>query len=191
MKDIPNFNGYRIDEYGNVYSAWKIVRDKKGRLDSVLSERWNLLKKHIAKNGYFIVALRVRKGKTSGFYIHHLMVDTFLGGKKKGMYVCHNDSNKLNNHVSNLRIDTPTGNMRDAINNGTTMRGERSPLSKLNKEKIAMSRIFYYYFKWSQSAIGRLFNVDQSTISYAINGKTYKQGLEDGLLGAKLIPVKK
>jgi hypothetical protein len=39
-------------------------------------------------------------------YVHDLVLSAFVGPKPKGMEVCHNDGDRLNNNLSNLRYDT-------------------------------------------------------------------------------------
>lgn len=51
--------------------------------------------------------------------IHRLVLAAFVGAPPEGLIGCHNDGNKLNNHVSNLRWDTYSSNMLDAVKHGT------------------------------------------------------------------------
>lgn len=51
--------------------------------------------------------------------VHRVVSDAFLGALPSGMDVCHNDGDRMNNRVVNLRIDTRAGNMQDSIRHGT------------------------------------------------------------------------
>jgi len=86
-----------------------------GRVQSHLTGK--ILKPH-RTGDYLGVALR-RVGRTHSTYIHHLVAFAFIGERPSGMDICHNDGNRKNCRVDNLRYDTRNANMRDAIEQGT------------------------------------------------------------------------
>jgi HNH endonuclease len=49
--------------------------------------------------------------------IHHIVAETWLGPPVKGLVICHNNDNKLDARVVNLRYDTQKENVRDRIRN--------------------------------------------------------------------------
>lgn len=49
--------------------------------------------------------------------VHEIVSETWLGLRPKGMYICHNNDNKLDARVANLRYDTPAANIRDKVRN--------------------------------------------------------------------------
>lgn len=49
--------------------------------------------------------------------VHEIVAETWLGQRQKGMYICHNNDNKIDARVANLRYDTPAANIRDKIRN--------------------------------------------------------------------------
>ncbi len=52
------------------------------------------------------------------------------------MQCCHNDGNVLNNHIDNLRWDTPSNNNRDKIKHGTRQCGEKAGTSKFKEWQV-------------------------------------------------------
>ncbi len=61
-------------------------------------------------------ALRVglyRNGEHKHFLVHRLIWATFGGPLIKGLVICHNDGNWLNNPFCNLRQDTLKKNLLD------------------------------------------------------------------------------
>ncbi len=51
--------------------------------------------------------------------IHALVLETFVGPRPPGMMPCHSDGDPANNRLDNLRWDTMSANMHDAVHHGT------------------------------------------------------------------------
>jgi hypothetical protein len=62
-----------------------------------------------AKNGHRNRIARVNRK------VHHIVLEAFVGPRPEGAVACHTDCDNLNNKVSNLRWDTPTGNVADTL----------------------------------------------------------------------------
>ena len=90
------------DWYGNGKGAYQI---KIGEID------FNKLKLH--KNGYKHILVQIKGFKKKSFFVHQLIATVFLEHKLQGhkLVVDHLDSNKLNNHVDNLKIVTHRQNL--------------------------------------------------------------------------------
>lgn len=81
-----------------------------------------------------------KNGKQEICKPHSLVLKAFVGPRPDGMEGCHNDGNPQNNHISNLRWDTPKSNQADRIAHGTTNRGERCGNAKLTETQIIAIR---------------------------------------------------
>jgi hypothetical protein len=125
---IPGWPEYAISTDGDVMRVVAATGTNPGRL-----LKWQFL-----KNGYAKVSL-CRGAKRREYLVHRLVALTFLGNAD-GMDVCHFDGNKQNNSLSNLRIDTRTGNMADQVRMGKTPRGERSGSNKYTAEQVSELR---------------------------------------------------
>lgn len=51
--------------------------------------------------------------------VHRLVLETFVGPRPEGAEACHNNGDKLDNRLTNLRWDTPGANARDKLAHGT------------------------------------------------------------------------
>jgi hypothetical protein len=133
-KAIPNFNGYSITEDGIVYSSRR--SGSKGGLRAL----------HTDKAGYKRVTL-TKDGKQYNRLVHQLVAETFIGPRQDGLFVCHKDGDKSNNHVSNLYYGTRSDNAKDAVIHGThnflqdgfddlRPSGEGCTWSKLDEDKV-------------------------------------------------------
>jgi hypothetical protein len=96
---------------------------------------------------------------------HKLVLEAFIGKRPQGMEGCHNDGNALNNHLTNLRWDTPKNNHADKVKHGTTNRGERCGTAKLTIDQVReirkddrLQRIIAKEYGIAESMISRIKN---------------------------------
>lgn len=90
--------------------------------------------------GYQIVSL-VRDGKTKNYKVHRLVAEAFLGLPPfEGAMVAHNDGNRSNNNISNLRWASALENQKDRRRHGTWRRGSEISWSKLKEDDIPIIR---------------------------------------------------
>lgn len=104
--DIPWYNWlYAIDEFWNIFSYPKKFN---------FSVDWKILKQCIWTWWYPIVVLH-KDWKQKTFKVAHLIMYTFKWPRPKWLDICHNDSNRLNSKLDNLRYDTKKSNTKDTI----------------------------------------------------------------------------
>lgn len=153
-RNIEDFDGlYQVSSYGNIKNsrtgAYKaLTLDKEGRVYCGL---WKNGKQKIVKP-------------------HRLVLKAFVGECPEGMEGCHNDGNPQNNHISNLRWDTPKNNHADKIRHGTTNRGERCGTAKLTLEQVRAIRLDTRF----QRIIAEEYGVKQNAISRIKNGHRWQ-----------------
>lgn len=105
--------------------------------------------------------------------VHKLVAETFIGPRPPGMHICHNDGNPANNHVSNLRYDTPSGNLNDRRHHGTHPEGERHGRSKLTDANVREIRRRYASGE-SAAVIACDFGVHRSTARRIATGEKWQ-----------------
>lgn len=150
-KDVIGFEGlYEVSNHGQIRS--KITKKiKKQTIDK--------------KTNRFYLGLWVNN-KQKIVKPHRLVLEAFVGKCPNGMEGCHNDGNPFNNHLFNLRWDTPKNNHADKVKHGTTNRGERSASAKLTLEQVNAIRQDIR----TQKEIAKQYGVQQSLISRIKNG---------------------
>lgn len=109
IRPIPGRPSYWVSECGRIYT------EPRPRV------RGGWMKLSIHDGGYPFTMGRVG-GRPVSLYAHRCVALAWIGPQPEGMEVCHNDSNPLNSHASNLRWDTHRGNMADAARLGTVGR---------------------------------------------------------------------
>jgi hypothetical protein len=72
--------------------------------------------------------------------VHQLVAEAFLGPCPQTMEVCHNDGDRANNRLENLRYDTRKANHADKRVHGTLRIGDNCPVSKLTAEQVLAIR---------------------------------------------------
>ena len=85
--------------------------------------------------GYLKIALidGKRKKETN---VHRFVLEAFVGPCPEGMEGCHNNGNRTDNRLENLRWDTKLANQADRRKHGTTPLGEKNCKAKLNEEQV-------------------------------------------------------
>lgn len=154
-KPIPGFKNYGITPNGKVYNF--------------KHKRW--LKPIKQPHGYLKVDLGHRNSK----YIHRLVLETFVGPCLKGLEACHNNGNKSDNRLENLRWDTRQNNNIDKVKHGThnSPKGENHHRAKLKDKYIHAIRMAYAAGV-RQKHLAFIFDVGESEISLIVNRKIWR-----------------
>lgn len=165
-KDIPNFPGYAITDDGRVWSKQRKLPD--GR---TWAGRW--LSPNKQHTGYLTVTL-CRRGEHHQKLVHRLVLETFVGPCPDGMECCHEDGNRSNNKLTNLRWDTKSANTKDAVRHGTAACLRRKGLPGTRGEAHGMSKLTATQVRWirllrkgglRQRELADIFGVKQPQIS--------------------------
>ena len=146
---------YEIDQTGNI---WSLRREKivNGRLFAWAAKK---LTPFVDANGYEYVNLG-DGNSTKKFAVHRLVLISFCGQPGKNMIACHNDGNRLNNNLSNLRWDTPKNNYADSVKHKTNCFGEKNGRTKLTKSQVNEILLS----KEKSTLLCKKYNVASSTI---------------------------
>ena len=173
IKPIPNFPDYLISDTGIVYS--NAERANRGRPKKpVLKSQWLC-------RGYWAVDIQNKSIRRKAF-VHHLVLETFVGHRPKGSQCRHLDGNPLNPVLSNLKWGTRKENQMDRIIHGTDNRGSKHGMSKLTETEVkeirdlaisANKNIRKIDKGGNYKEIANRFNVSPSTIVHIVRGSTW------------------
>lgn len=117
FKPIPEFPKYLIDENGTIYGTKNNI----------------IMKTTLSKSGYEKICLRDGTGKKHLKSVHHLVLsvfnkpeyrrlkDSYVKGQYDYLVVNHIDSNRTNNHISNLEVVTQQENIKHAVEYGNAV----------------------------------------------------------------------
>ena len=155
--EIPNWPEYSINRNCDIRRNKRAFGTRSGKI----------LKWTVMETGYAKVAL-CRNAKRKEYLVHRLMAITFLGDATK-MDVCHFDGNKLNNNLSNLRIDSRKGNMSDQVRLGKDNRGEKCGSNKYKQEIIKEVKTLLNNGE-PVTSLSKKFSIPYNTVTAIKNG---------------------
>lgn len=110
---IPEYENYEVSTHGRIRSY--VSAGGQNNLKMVSKPKCKQLT--IDDRGYFIVGLS-KNSQTRAFSVHKLVLESFIGPCPPNMETRHLDSNRLNNHISNLDYGTLQENTNDRMNGG-------------------------------------------------------------------------
>jgi hypothetical protein len=175
-KPVPGYLGYEASNLGRVRSLDRSIRQAKLRNGAKQrSLKGTILCK---RKGYILKGSKGPKhspyrsvslpGKT--LRVHYVVLLTFVGPRPKGMCVCHNNGDKLDNRLENLRYDTVRSNILDRRTHETDNRGERHGSSKLTEIEVRQIRNgLYNYYRRYIDRMAKRYDVQESCVRLILN----------------------
>ena len=122
---------------------------------------------HVNK-GYLRVTLATKNNKQKSYYMHILVICTYLSDYRKTLTVNHEDGCKLNNRLDNLKWMTYRDNMKHAINTGLVK--DRSMLTEPVVHEICVMIQSGMFIK----DISKKLNINKQTIYGIRTGLNWK-----------------
>lgn len=155
----------------NIYSVSNHGRVRRDR-DGIGTHAGRILSPILLRNGRLNAHLRDRQ-RCKPSLIHRLVLAAFVGPCPAGYQCRHLDGDPANNHVSNLRWGTAQENADDRARHGTTPRGERQGLAKLNDAAVREIRT-RRRDGMTLIEIAKLADVSINAVWLVLKGKTWK-----------------
>lgn len=158
-KDIPDWlDLYQASSLGRIRSLPRKCSNIIGGRGS----KGGIVKPIVQKRkGYLVVNLTYKKVRKQEF-VHRLILKAFRGIPSKEFQACHNDGNKVNNNIKNLRWDTLQNNIADRALHGTNCGGEKNGNHKITDEQA----LFIKESNLTNTQLARIFKVSWNAISY-------------------------
>ena len=97
--------------------------------------------------------------------VHVLVLEAFVGPRPAGYDACHDNGNKRDNRLTNLRWDTRSNNVKQRA-----AKGERHPSSKLTEKQVIAIRAS----KDGLAKMSAKYAVSLATVSNVRNRKVWK-----------------
>lgn len=172
---VPGYEGkYEVSNMGRVKSFFEGAGRKR-----TVGFAGKILKETYAGAGYPTVQL-TNNGQKVKHYIHALVLSAFVGPRPQGMVCCHNNSNKEDNRLINLRYDTVWGNADAAVKLGS-VKGQKNGVAKLTDEDVLSIRRLRAQGA-SLKVLANAYGVTESTVSEIVRHLRWSHIEEDRIL---------
>jgi len=113
---------YEVSDQGRVRSLDRVLHYSNGQRRTFPGKS---LKHYLLRGRYPTVRLRCN-GQTRTRYVHHLVLEAFVGLRPEGTEACHANDIPNDNRLVNLRWDTKSANVQDQIKNGRNHNTEKT-----------------------------------------------------------------
>lgn len=160
----PDF--YRAGSDGSIWSCQKCGKGA-GKIG-----KWKKLRHSIAGRGYHAVHVSFGKIKQKR-YIHRLVLEAFVGPCPAGMECLHQDGDKSNNRIGNLRWGTSQENADDVLRQGRRKFGSQLPHSVLTEEFVREVRKRHSEGE-SCGLLAKEYQIHPETLRSALGGSNWK-----------------
>lgn len=161
------FPKYKVGDDGSIWRLWKATR---GWVKIKASKGGGGLRRKYSAWGITLC----KQGIPKRFLIHRLVLLAFIGPCPESMEACHNDGNRDNNQLRNLRWDTHKNNCADRAIHKTNTYGSKNAMAKLEVKEVLAIRILYESGKFTQREIGDWFDVARVTVKQIVNRTRWK-----------------
>ena len=166
-KKVKRFNWqYEVSNYGQVRS-WKFQQFKDKTRPYILNQNKDESGRPTVMLWDKGTGYRIKTGK--------LVLEAFRGPCPKGMEMCHNDGNAMNNHIDNLRWDTHINNCKDRKMHGTEKgffkKGHKPVTTKLTKDDIVLIKEMCKTM--TQTEVSHFFPVSLKQINNIMRGRSW------------------
>lgn len=173
-------DSYEVSNFGRVKSLARkvtVIQFRHGKeYNLIMNKKEKILKPALGgiKEDYYRICF-YKNGETERRYIQRIVAQAFIPNPNNLPQVNHINCNKLDNFVENLEWTDNSGNQLHAFKHGLNKprRGEDNNKSKLKTEQILKIRELYIS-GYSQSNLGRMYNVDPTCIALIVKRKTWK-----------------
>ena len=117
-RDIPGYAGmYQASSMGSIRSLARRASNGRSVPAKMLSQS--------PIGGNYLAVCLTKGGFSRSRTVHRLVLLAFVGLCPEGMEACHENGERTDNRLTNLRWDTRASNMADKVEHDTHQRGER------------------------------------------------------------------
>ena len=128
-KDVLGYEGlYEVSSMGRVRSLKRFIKTRNRTYGG------KILKQNTV-SGYKAICICKNNIKKT-FLVHFLVLTSFVGQRKDGFQCCHNNGNRIDNNLANLRWDTTKANHADKHKHGTALLGTKHHQCKLTEHEV-------------------------------------------------------
>lgn len=127
---IAGCEGYEVSDLGRVRS-WRIG----GRGNHNFRTTPRVLNRNTHPDGYKLIHMSIN-GERTVRYVHHLVLEAFVGPCPEGMVTRHLDNVPSNNRLDNIVWGTDQENWQDQVDAGRDTRWHRNARARFTEQDV-------------------------------------------------------
>lgn len=161
-KAVVGFTGYEVSNKGRVRSYRQCRSGHPPKIRKPIKTRFN--PKKTTQVYYWEIGLIDPAGKKKVKYVHHLVLEAFVGPRPTEDHVAaHCNGNSLDPRLSNLRWATRSENEMDKHKHGTIKRGEKNN-SKITEHQARQIKYDPFWKRGSAAKWAAAFGISTCTV---------------------------
>ena len=164
---------YEVSDHGRVRSVDRVIHYVIHGGAATKTLVGQIMKLATHTHGYAQVSMR-RQGFVQTRLVHALVLEAFVGPAPNGMEGCHDDNDKFNNRLTNLRWDTHKANCEDRTRHGVQVMGETCGQAVLTEVDVASIRDRAAEGILSNKEIADIFGTTGSNIGHIVKRRSWK-----------------
>lgn len=169
---VIGYEFYEVSDLGRVRSTTRVVTRSDGAQRRYTGRLLSPGLRMMDRPPRYQVTLNVNGvGRTK--FVHHLVLEAFVGPRPEGTECCHGPGGSLDNRLVNLRWDTHASNMEDRERDGGTLRGAQHYATALTEDQ-AREALALRAAGWTQKQVAEKFSTTACVIRSIENGRTWK-----------------
>lgn len=164
-RPVEGHDGYEISSLGRARSLDRWCTDRRGRS---CFRRGRVLRQWEEKRQRGQPYMLVKLGTGKKYRVHELVAAAFLGPRPPGQQTLHGPAGWRDNSVANLSYGSAAQNKADMLRDGTQLRGEAIPWTRLTDEQVREVRARHADGE-AQVALAAEFEVTKAVVWRAIH----------------------
>lgn len=174
-RPVQGYEGtYQVSDQGRVRSLDRTISTD-GRWGKMKRELHGGILRHLKHTGGYLRVTLWHNGAFKNHYVHKLVLEAFVGPRPNGKQVAHNDGDKANNRLSNLRWASPSENQLDREGHGTGKIGRAKYQQRTGLDLARIIRRVYLMADVNISTLAEWFDMPRTTIADVVNNKVWKE----------------
>lgn len=162
---------YEVSDRGRVRGLDRVVKSRLRGTPRVKTVRGLPLSAPLGAQGYPQVSL-CRDGKQRNTHVHRMVLEAFVGPAPPGCECCHNNGDRADSRLENLRWDTPVANQFDKLTHGTDNRGEKNGMSRLTADTVFEIRAAVASGE-THAEVASRYGIARQTVGDIMNGRRW------------------
>ena len=172
-RPIPGYPEYAADNWGDIWTLWRMARLSTGRVVWSLGTEWTKMRKQLTRSGHYRLGLRRPDGTKKNKLVHCLVLEAFIGPCPPGLECRHKNGLPGDNFVGNIVWGTRSENANDRGRHGVrSFRGEGHVCAVMTEEEVLLARKLSADGMLLKDIVSKLGH-NMGTVQSAIVGKSW------------------